>query len=89
MLEYTLKLRQEAAEREKQESEDKTTGDEEPMSHGEGEGEGEGEEEGATPLEKPKKSGNDESSQYSIGEDGRPRQHILTDTGMLLPAGYV
>ena len=87
MLEYTLKLRQEAAEREKQESEDKTTGDEEPMSHGEGEGEGE--EEGATPLEKPKKSGNDESSQYSIGEDGRPRQHILTDTGMLLPAGYV
>ena len=24
---------------------------------------------------------------YAMGEDGRPRQHILTDTGMLLPAG--
>lgn len=28
-----------------------------------------------------------DAPQYAMGEDGRPRQHILTDTGMLLPAG--
>ena len=30
-----------------------------------------------------------DAPQYAMGEDGRPRQHILTDTGMLLPAGYI
>ena len=35
--------------------------------------------------EEPKDDPN--NPQYSVGEDGRPRQHIITDTGMLLPAG--
>ena len=35
--------------------------------------------------EEPKDDPN--NPQYSLGEDGRPRQHIITDTGMLLPAG--
>ena len=39
---------------------------------------------GATGGEEPKKK---EGPDYSVGEDGRPRQHILTDTGLLIPAG--
>ena len=54
----------------------------------------EGEEEGG---DKDGASGSDDKGEaaakkkegpvYAMGEDGRPRQHILTDTGMLLPAG--
>jgi hypothetical protein len=36
--------------------------------------------EGVVPMRK-------DAPQYAMGDDGRPRQHILTDTGMLLPAG--
>ena len=32
-------------------------------------------------------TGDDSKPQYSLGEDGRPRQRILTEQGMLLPAG--
>ena len=39
---------------------------------------------GATPNDPPTRK---DAPQYAMGEDGRPRQHILTDTGMLLPAG--
>ena len=31
--------------------------------------------------------GDDGKPVYSVGEDGRPRQRILTEQGMLLPAG--
>ena len=40
------------------------------------------------PMEGVEESGGDESKpQYSVGDDGRPRQRILTEQGMLLPAG--
>lgn len=42
-------------------------------------------EEGEEASEEPKKK--EDGPKYAMGEDGRPRQHILTDTGMLLPAG--
>lgn len=32
-------------------------------------------------------TGDDSKPQYSVGDDGRPRQRILTEQGMLLPAG--
>ena len=44
---------------------------------------------GATALEepKPKENGDEGKPEYSVGDDGRPRQRILTEQGMLLPAG--
>lgn len=55
-------------------------------------GGGDGASGGATAMEEersPFVSGDRKNvPQYAMGEDGRPRQHILTDTGMLLPAGY-
>ena len=44
---------------------------------------------GATALEepKPKQNGDEGKPEYSVGDDGRPRQRILTEQGMLLPAG--
>ena len=78
MLEHSLKLKAEAMEREKQAEAAKKT--EEPAKSSEEE-----------PMEEGTSSGEDkekkEGPEYSVGEDGRPRQHILTDTGMLVPAG--
>lgn len=87
MLQHSLKLKAEAEAREKREKElrekEKTAAStsksaentsiegEEPMDQ----------DSGATSEEKK------EGPEYSVGEDGRPRQHILTDTGMLIPAG--
>ena len=45
---------------------------------------------GAIALEeqpKPKENGDEGKPEYSVGDDGRPRQRILTEQGMLLPAG--
>ncbi len=86
MLAHYLKLKTEHEQREKEKeaaaketaaatNKEETPGDstEVPMEVG-----------GATGGEEPKKK---DGPDYSVGEDGRPRQHILTDTGLLIPAG--
>ncbi|XP_019853287.1 PREDICTED: uncharacterized protein LOC105313082 isoform X2 [Amphimedon queenslandica] len=88
LLEHHMKLKAEADAREAREAREKE------LMNGTAGAEKEGGEEGG---DKEGASGSDdkggaaakkkEGPVYAMGEDGRPRQHILTDTGMLLPAG--
>ncbi len=88
MLEHTIRLRADALElkeREKERIIAEKKEKEESMEEGDGVTGGVATGGVATRDEQDKK----EEPEYSVGEDGRPRQHILTDTGMLIPAGYV